>query len=136
MIRNLGGGSITRAVKRAWNRAFSMMVMATVNWKGRVTKKRKKKGLKESIISKVVFGTCMLEDMIHIFPTIIIQVFLFYFIEAVRKAGGRRAKDYEMEKLTKSLMKGMPEAYCNFLKVEDEKEVNENDLPGNGGGSS
>lgn len=79
----------------------------------------------------------MFEDMVHIFATIIIQVFLFYFIEAVRNTGGRRAKDYEMEKLTKSLMKGMPEAYRNFLKAEAEKEVNnENDLPGNGGGSS
>lgn len=114
MIRNLGGGSITSAVKRAWNRVFSMKVMASVNWKGRVTKKHQKKGLKESIITKAVFGTCMFEDMVHIFATIIIQVFLFYFIEAVRNTGGRRAKDYEMEKLTKSLMKGMPEAYRTF----------------------
>lgn len=91
-----------------------MKVMASVNWKGRVTKKHQKKGLKESIITKAVFGTCMFEDMVHIFATIIIQVFLFYFIEAVRNTGGRRAKDYEMEKLTKSLMKGMPEAYRTF----------------------
>ncbi len=56
IIRNLGGGSITSAVKRAWYRVFSIKVMAFVNWKGVATKKHQKQGLKNSIIAKAVFG--------------------------------------------------------------------------------
>ncbi|KZS21197.1 Uncharacterized protein APZ42_011924 [Daphnia magna] len=104
MLRNLGGGSITSAVKRAWYRVFSIKVRALVNWKGMATKKYQKKGLKESIITKAVF-------------------------EAVRNTGGRRAKDYEMEKLTKGIMRGMPEKYRNSLKASAEMEIDiEDDL--------
>jgi hypothetical protein len=56
IIRNIGGGSIGSAVKRAWCRVFSTKVMAFVNWKGKATKKYQKQGLKNSIITKAVFG--------------------------------------------------------------------------------
>lgn len=47
----------------------------------------------------------------------------------MRKKGGRRAKDYKFEKLTKSVMRGMPENYRNSLKAAAEMEVdNEDDL--------
>lgn len=52
----LGGGSITSANNRAWFRVFSIQVMAFVNWKVVATKKHQKKGLKDSIITKAVFG--------------------------------------------------------------------------------
>ncbi|EFX62941.1 hypothetical protein DAPPUDRAFT_269379 [Daphnia pulex] len=48
--------------------------------------------------------------------------------EAVRNTGGRRAKDYELEKITKQMMKGMPEKYRNsLLKPAAEMEVDEED---------
>lgn len=56
IIRNLGGGCHSSAVKRAWHRLFSIKVMAFVNWKGVATKKHQKQGLKGSIITKAVFG--------------------------------------------------------------------------------
>ncbi|EFX72048.1 hypothetical protein DAPPUDRAFT_326652 [Daphnia pulex] len=59
---------------------YYQLVMAFLNWKGVATKKHQKQGLKNSIITKAVF-------------------------EAVRNTGGRRAKDYEMQKLTKAVMK-------------------------------
>lgn len=56
MIRSLGGGSVSGALKRAWCRVFSIKVMAHVNWGGKPNTKFAKKGLKHSIITKVVFG--------------------------------------------------------------------------------
>ena len=56
IIRDLGGGCHTDAIKRAWYRIFSKKVMAFVNWKGVATKKHQKKGLIDSIITKAVFG--------------------------------------------------------------------------------
>lgn len=54
---------------------------------------------------------------------------MFLFVEAVRNTGGRRAKDYEMEKLTKGIMRGMPEKYRNSLKASAEMEIDiEDDL--------
>lgn len=54
----------------------------------------------------------------------------------MRNTGDRRAKDYELEKLTKAIMKGMPEKYRNSLKPASEMEVdNEDDLLGEGSSS-
>ncbi|EFX76626.1 hypothetical protein DAPPUDRAFT_322236 [Daphnia pulex] len=61
---------------------------------GKATKKYQKQGLKNSIITKAVF-------------------------EAVRNTGGRRAKDYELEKITKKMMKGMPEKYRGESALTD-----------------
>jgi hypothetical protein len=53
---------------------------------------------------------------------------VFNSVEAVRNTGGRRAKDYELEKITKQMMKGMPEKYRNsLLKPAAEMEVDEED---------
>lgn len=62
---------------------------------------------------------------------------VFQFLEAVRNTGGRRAKDYELEKLTKSVMKGMPEKFRKSLQAAADMEVdNEDDMPPPTGGSS
>ncbi len=41
----------------------------------------------------------------------------------MRNTGGRKAKDYELEKHTKTVMKGMPEKYRNSLKAPTQMEV-------------
>lgn len=57
MIRSLGGASIRDALKRAWYRVFSIKVMASVNWEGKIKKgSLQKQGLKQSIVTKAVFG--------------------------------------------------------------------------------
>ncbi len=54
----------------------------------------------------------------------------------MRNTGGRRAKDHELEKLTKAVMKEVPEKYRNSLNVASEMEVdNEDDLLGEGSSS-
>ena len=41
----------------------------------------------------------------------------------MRNTGGRKASGYELEKLTKDVMRGMPEKYRNSLKASPEMEV-------------
>lgn len=45
----------------------------------------------------------------------------------MRNTGGRKAKDYELEKLTKGVMRGMPEKYRNSLQGPLEMEVDNRD---------
>lgn len=41
----------------------------------------------------------------------------------MRNTGGRKAKDYELEKHTKAVMRGVPEKYRNSLQAPTEMEV-------------
>ncbi|KZR95945.1 Uncharacterized protein APZ42_009991, partial [Daphnia magna] len=93
MIRSLGGASIRDALKRAWYRVFSIKVMASVNWEGKIKKgSLQKQGLKQSIVTKAVF-------------------------DGVRTTS-RKSNNFELETETKKIMKGMPEKYRKRCATE------------------
>ncbi|KAK4017407.1 hypothetical protein OUZ56_032719 [Daphnia magna] len=93
MIRSLGGASIRDALKRAWYRVFSIKVMASVNWEGKIKKRSlQKQGLKESIVTKAVF-------------------------DGVRTTS-LKSNNFELETETKKIMKGMPEKYRKRCATE------------------
>ncbi|KAI9554922.1 hypothetical protein GHT06_020202 [Daphnia sinensis] len=93
MIRSLGGASIRDALKRAWYRVFSIKVMASVNWEGKIKKgSLQKQGLKQSIVTKAVF-------------------------DGVRTTS-RKSNNFELETETKKIMKAMPEKYQKRCAAE------------------
>lgn len=93
MIRSLGGASIRDALKRAWYRVFSIKVMASVNWEGKIKKgSPQKQGLKQSIVTKAVF-------------------------DGVRTTS-RKSNNFELETETKKIMKEMPEKYRKRCATE------------------
>lgn len=55
----MGGSSTNDALKRAWSEVFSLKVMAFVNWEGQERNGVKKTALKDSNITKAVFGKFM-----------------------------------------------------------------------------